>query len=120
MRPFKSKRPILFGSVYRPPATNKDADLCLEQNIERAHLACNEVIIVGDFNINYLQNATYTKHRLIKSLSTMMLMQLVSIITRPISGTCLDLLFANHPERIVNVSTTAIALSFFYFYLNNI
>jgi len=109
--PFKSNRSILFGGVYRPPSTTRETDLALEQNIERANLKCNETIVVGDFNINYLHNATYAKHRLIKGLRFMKLTQLVSTVTRPISGTCLDLLFSNHPERIANVTTSPIGLS---------
>ena len=37
--------------------------------------------------------------------------QLVNEITHPISGTCLDHIFANHPERIKGVRTIGIGLS---------
>lgn len=36
--PFKSKRSIILGSIYRPPSSNKVNDLIIEANIERGPL----------------------------------------------------------------------------------
>ena len=63
--PFNSKRPLLVGALYRPPSSNVDIDSRIEKNIENAYLLNRETIIVGDFNINYLDHA-YNSHRLAK------------------------------------------------------
>ena len=65
--PFNSKRLLLVGALYRPPSSN----------IENAYLQNRETIIVGDFNINYLDHA-YNSHRLAKSLKNMALSQVLS------------------------------------------
>ena len=43
--PFKSKRSLLIGRIYRPPSYKKD-DLFLEANLERVYLN-KEIILVG-------------------------------------------------------------------------
>ena len=74
-------RSILFGS-------SSEMDSKMESIIERASLRCNEIIVGGDFNINYLHPASYSKHRLINCLKSLSLTQLVSMVTRPVSSTC--------------------------------
>ena len=37
--------------------------------------------------------------------------QLVNEVTRPVSGTCLDHIYSNHPQRILNISTLNCGLS---------
>jgi hypothetical protein len=62
--PHNSNRPILVGALYRPPSANADADLNIENHIESVYLKSKEIILVGDFNINYLDQSAYSKHRL--------------------------------------------------------
>ena len=45
---------------------------------------------MGDMNINSLDKMAFSKHRLIKSLGSMNLSQLVNEVTRPVSNSCLD------------------------------
>jgi exonuclease III len=68
VHPHNSNRPILVGALYRPPSTNVEIDSKIEHNIETAYLRNREMILVGDVNVNYLDEKTYSKHRLIKSL----------------------------------------------------
>lgn len=51
--PFKSKRSITLGSIYRPPSSNKADDMSIEANIERVHLLNKETLIVSDINIDF-------------------------------------------------------------------
>ncbi|XP_067017110.1 uncharacterized protein [Acropora muricata] len=101
--PFNSKRPLLVGALYRPPSSNVDIDSRIEKNIENAYLQNRETIIVGDFNINYL-NRAYNSHRLAKALKNMALSQVISSVTRPKSGTCLDHCYTSHPAFIANTA----------------
>ena len=50
--PFKSKRSLLIGSIYRPPSYTKADDLSLEANLERVYLLNKETIFLGDVNID--------------------------------------------------------------------
>ncbi|XP_031575398.1 uncharacterized protein LOC116309015 [Actinia tenebrosa] len=101
--PFKSKRPILFAGVYRPPSNSKEKDELLEKNIESAYLLNLETIAIGDINVNYLASSTFKKHCLVRALTSMNFKRLVTQVTRPISKTCLDHVFTNRPERIHSV-----------------
>ena len=101
--PYKSKRPLLFAGVYRPPSYSKEDDELLEKNIESAYLLNLETIISGDTNVNYLATLNFKKHRLVRALTSMNFKQLVTKVTRPISKTCLDHIFANCPERIHSI-----------------
>ena len=83
----------------------------LERNIERAHLLNKETVLIGDFNIDYNNTQSSCKHPLSKELKSLNFKQLVSEITRPVSGTCLDLIFSNHPERISEVDLMNVGLS---------
>lgn len=65
---------------------------------------------MGDFNINYLDHA-YNSHRLAKALNNMALSQVISSVTRPKSGTCLDHCYTSHPAFIANTSVLNIGLA---------
>ena len=111
INPYKSKRPILVGAIYRPPSTTADTDTKLELNIEAAYLRNQEMYILGDFNINYLDTATYKKHRLVKALKSLSLSQAVETVTRPKSSSCLDHVYTTHPTFIANISVPNIGLA---------
>ena len=78
----------------------KEDDERLEKNIETAYLLNMESILTGDININFLNGSSFQKHFLIREIHSMNFKQLVTWVTRPISGICIDLVFANFPERI--------------------
>ena len=101
--PFNSKRPLLVGALYRLPSSNEDIDSRIEKNIENAYLQNRETIIVGDFNINYLNHA-YNSHRLAKALKNMALSQVIYSVTRP---HC----YTSHPAFIENTSVLNFGLA---------
>lgn len=109
--PFKSKRSLLFAGVYRPPSYSQEMDQKLERNIESAYFLNKELIMTGDFNVNFIENQKFKKHRLIRSILSMNFKQLVESTTRPISNSCLDHVYSNRPERIRNTITYNSGLS---------
>lgn len=100
--PFKSNRPILFAGIYRPPSTNLSEDEAIENMLELVYLLNLETIITGDININFISPA-YKKHPLGRAFSNMNFKQLITEVTRPSSGTCLDFVLSNFPERIKSI-----------------
>ena len=58
-----------------------------------------------------LLKKSFEKHRLIKAVHGMNFTQLVNEVTRPVSGTCLDHIYSNHPQRILHISTLNCGLS---------
>ena len=109
--PFKSKRPLLIAGVYRPPSYKAADDKRLGKNIENAHLLNREIIILGDFNIDFLCAKKVQKHSLVKTLHNLNMSQLVHIITRPVSKTCLDHIWCSHPEQLHNVRAMSSGIS---------
>lgn len=104
------RRPLLVRALYRPPSSNVDIDSRIEKNIENVYLQNRETIIVGDFNINYLDHA-YNSHWLAKALKNMAISQVISSVTRPKSGTCLDHCYTSHPALLANTSVLNIGLA---------
>ena len=99
-----------MAGIYRPPNIKSELDIKLVDNIERAHLLNSETILIGDFNINTLDNDC-VKHRIVKALRDAKFTQLVTLITRPISGKCLDHIWSNKPDRVLDISCPDIAIS---------
>ena len=102
--PYKSNRSALVAGIYRPPSYTREQDDILERNIETAYLLNKETLLLGDFNINHHDSSSFKKHRLIRAISNMNFKQLVNHTTRPISGTCLDHVYSNYPQRIANIT----------------
>ena len=111
VHPHNSNRPILAGALYRPPSTNAETDLRIEQNIETGYLRNREVILVGDLNVNYLDKKTYSKHRLIRSIISMHMSQHDTVVTRPKSNTCLDHICTTHGTFISDVTVPNIGIA---------
>ena len=65
------------------------------------YLLNKETIFLGDVNIDRRNKLSFDKHRLIKAVHGMNFTQLVNEVTRPVSGTCLDYIYSNHPQRII-------------------
>ena len=97
--PFKSKRSMLIAGVYRPPSSTSQDDANIAKNIEKAYLLNKEMVLLGDFNIDFLNANQANKHKLVKTLTNLHLTQLVKEVTRPASGTCLDHIWTSHPGK---------------------
>ena len=79
--------------------------------MERVYFLNKETIYLGDVNIDGRNKKSFHKHRLIKVIHGMNFTQLVNEVTRPVSGTCLDPIYSNHPQRILNISSLNCGLS---------
>ena len=85
-------------------------DKKFEECIETAYLSGKEIILTGDFNINLTAESS-RNHALTKGFKTMHFDQLITDVTRPASGTCLDHIYANRSKNIVDVLVLSYALS---------
>ena len=88
--PHKSKRSLLISGVYRPPSVKQEYNINSGKNIENAHLTNMELIVMGDLNYDFLNSTCFYKQDLVKVLRDLNLNQMVNVVTRPVSGTCLD------------------------------
>ena len=66
MFPHKLSRPVLVEAFYRPPSTNVETDLKIENNAETAYLRNQATIVMGDFNINSIDKTSFEKHQVPK------------------------------------------------------
>ena len=74
---FKFKRSTLFAAIYRPPSHAKEMDENIVKVFEAIYPLNKEIIIMGDFNIDF-HKQTFKRHRAIKALSSMEFKQLVN------------------------------------------
>ena len=94
-------KPILLGTVYRQPSSNAEYLTKIDLLLQNAVANYNEVITVGDFNLNIFKS-NYSKK--VKSLAkNSNFTQLITEATRitPESRSCLDLAFVTHPDMII-------------------
>ena len=82
--PYNSKRSLFIAGIYRPPSYEVDEDKKLGKNIENVYLLSKEMVLLGDFNVDYFAKG-FHKHKLIKTLNNLNMSQLVNDITRPVS-----------------------------------
>ena len=75
--PFKLKRPLLIAGAYRPPSYKRAENKRLRKNIKNALLLNREIIILGDFNIDFLCAKKVQNHSLVKTLRNLNMFQLV-------------------------------------------
>ena len=95
---------------YRPPNVKCEVDKKLAENIEQVHMLNCETILTGDFNIDSL-NCSNKNQRLVKALKDSKFTQLVTTVTRHASNSCLDHIWSNTPDRIVNIVCPNICIS---------
>ena len=99
-----------MAGVYRSPSLKAEYDHRLAENINQTCLLNMETILLGDMNLDYLEKE-FNSHQLVKELRDSNFKQLVSSATRPISKSCLDHIWSNKPDRIVNIKCPDICIS---------
>ena len=101
----KNSKSVLIGCYYRPPEGSKysinNFSEVFEEQLTNVVKTNKEIIILGDFNIDYNK----TDNRDFKSLLN--IFRLTQVITEPTrttetSSTLIDLTITNHPENIMN------------------
>ena len=100
---------ILFGCYYYPLESlkyfsNYQDQLILEQ-LETANRLNKEVIVMGDFNINYLSTATNLNLK--RAFNNLGLAQIIKTATRITknSSTSIHLIFTNKAANVMNASS---------------
>ena len=78
----RTERPLHIAGIYRPPSYKAADDKRPGKNFENAHQLNREIIILGDFNIDFLSTEKFKKHPLVKAMRTLNMPQLVHGITR--------------------------------------
>ena len=78
-------------------------DKKLGKNIENVYLLNKEMILLGDFNVDFNCAEYFRKHSFMKTLFDLNMSQFVEDITRPLSNTCLDHIWCSNPERMNDV-----------------
>lgn len=90
-----------------------DVDKQIEDLIESAYLNSQEMILIGDINLDFFDQTAYCKHltssqdiKEVKYVSTYQ-----RIVTRPKSKTCLDHVYSTHGHFIFDTFVPNIGLS---------
>ncbi|MCG8047471.1 MAG: reverse transcriptase domain-containing protein, partial [Candidatus Thiodiazotropha endolucinida] len=92
-------RPILICSVYRPPNAQAVWVELFEEELSIAQATGLEMVLMGDFNIDYRSNVNQ------KWLSMVQLFDLSQLVTEPTrvtesTSTIIDHVYTTHPEHI--------------------
>ena len=100
---------LVVACVYRPPSHNlRTVDECSELINKVMALKMDHNIIIGDFNmplINWVDSSCPPKyHSFMTTVDDNFLIQHIKDITRPSSGTILDLLFTSIGTPLNNIS----------------
>ncbi|MEW8547323.1 MAG: endonuclease/exonuclease/phosphatase family protein, partial [Candidatus Thiodiazotropha sp.] len=109
------QKPFLIGYCYRPPSSTVDWIYKIENTIERTVSDQKEVILLGDFNFNLLNDSSNTKSWL-RTVNSLNFQQLINEPTRVtnVSETLIDHIYSNMPENITETKVPHFALSDHY------
>ena len=108
---FKYSKPILVCSAYRPPSSNREWIDTFSRELKGAFSTNdNEVIIMGDFNIDYLKDPS------LQWTSALEQYDLKQVITSPTrttrsTSTLIDHIYSNKPDYLCENIVPNIAIS---------
>ena len=102
-------RPLLIGSVYRPPDDKNFTGLFMKY-LEQLTFESSEVFLLGDFNLHILSSKG---KEFINSMKDMGLTQLITDPTRvtPHSSTTIDLIFTNSSHRVTDFGVIDLSMT---------
>ena len=107
---FPRSKPCLFSFFYRPPSSNVSYFDLLDSLLNKIDCERSRSIILGDFNFDLL-NQIPVNSRFIDLFHGFNYTQLISVATRPISGTLLDRIFTNDMASVLKSGTLSLSLS---------
>lgn len=93
-------QPFITSFMYRPPDTLIDWNQIFKQHVEQLSIICNEILIMGDFNIDLKHTSSNRWLRnIVKPLS---LKQIIDEPTREVENTAtlIDHIYTNSPQNI--------------------
>lgn len=92
---FHTNKCIIIGSIYRPPSSPAETFDRLISTI--SSISCkNEIILLGDFNKNWLDKSSDKVKKLLSSLNLTQLIKEPTQIT-PTTQSLLDWILVSHP-----------------------
>ena len=111
----KAQKSFLLGYTYRPPSSNQSWIDDFEGILEQIYTENKEIIMLGDFNLNMLDNSNIV-HNWLQFTDSVNLTQIVDLPTRvtATSATIIDHAYTNKPENIVEVFVPCYAISDHY------
>ena len=96
------QRSLIIGGIYRPPDSNNNHWLLLEESIDRAFSQrCENVIITGDFNIDMSNSSSNKMSRLISSYNATQLISSHTYFTEH-SKSLIDLIFVRNNRHVIS------------------
>ena len=109
------QKPFLLCYCYRPPSATSTWMESFESMMELAILEAKEIIVMGDFNVNVMNDSSSTRNWLLTTGSSN-LTQLVTKPTRvtPTSETLIDHAYTNTPDNIIEVTVPVLGVSDHY------
>ena len=111
----KAQKSFLLGCTYRPPSSSQSWVDDFEVIFEQIDTEDKEIIMLGDFNLNMLDNSNIVNNWL-QLTDSVNLTQIVDSPTRvtATSSTIIDHAYTNKPENIVEVCVPCYAISDHY------
>ncbi|XP_071944876.1 uncharacterized protein [Antedon mediterranea] len=106
-------RPIVVGSIYRPPSQSYKLFIDSFENILAAIRPDVEVIVLGDFNIN-LKNESASIYKMLETtLETFSFTHLIKEPTRitKYTSTVLDIIICNHSQKNLQSGVIHVGIS---------
>lgn len=109
------QKSFLICYCYRPPSSTSEWVEKFEQSLEKANVENKEIILLGDFNFNLLNETSNTRSWL-RTINSLQFDQLVQEPTRitDTTETLIDHVYSNLPENIIEVSVPCYAISDHY------
>ena len=106
-----NSRSFLVCTVYRPPRALSEWVSQFEHELSIAQTTGLEIILMGDFNIDYISQCINTKW--LNMIQLFDLSQLVSKPTRvtETSATLIDHVYTNHPENVTECFVSHVSIS---------
>lgn len=96
---FHSNKCITIGGIYRPPSSPAESFNCRISTINS--ISCrNEIILLSDFNKNWLDKSSDKEKNILSSLNVIQLIKEPTQIT-PRTHALLDWILVSHPSRIL-------------------
>ncbi len=96
-----NRKKIIIGGIYRPPDSNNNHWVLLEETIDRAfNQVCDNIIVSGDFNINVHNSDANKISRLITSYDAEQLISTPTHFTEN-SSSLIDLIFVKDARQII-------------------
>ena len=104
-------KPLLIGTVYRPPSSNVDYIHKLDSVFQEYNTLYDDVYILGDFNLDLCKK--YEAKHVNNLAQNSSMKQLICDYTRvtSVSRSKIDLIFVSRPELVVTSGVHSLGLS---------